>query len=54
MAFVLQHPQCTTAMEACATARVGNTRQTKKWPLAGLAVCACCGGSMTIARRDRY
>ncbi|MCZ4263015.1 recombinase family protein [Limimaricola sp. G21655-S1] len=32
----------------------GNTRQTKKRLLSGLAVCACCGGSMTIARRDRY
>ena len=33
---------------------VGNMRQTKKRLLSGLAVCACCGGSMTIARRDRY
>ena len=32
----------------------GNTRQTRKRLLSGLAVCACCGGSMTIARRDRY
>ncbi len=32
----------------------GNTRQTKKRLLSGLAVCACCGGRMTIARRDRY
>ncbi len=32
----------------------GNTRQTRKRLLSGLAVCACCGGNMTIARRDRY
>ena len=33
---------------------VGNKRQTKKRLLSGLVACACCSGTMTIARRDRY
>ena len=32
----------------------GNKRQTKKRLLTGLIKCGCCGGNMTIARKDRY
>jgi DNA invertase Pin-like site-specific DNA recombinase len=32
----------------------GNKRQTKKRLLTGLLKCGCCGGNMTIARKDRY
>jgi site-specific DNA recombinase len=32
----------------------GNKRQTKKRLLTGLVRCGCCGGNMTIARKDRY
>ncbi|VVT17277.1 Resolvase (fragment) [Roseovarius sp. EC-HK134] len=32
----------------------GNKRQTKKRLLTGLVKCGCCGGNMTIARKDRY
>ena len=31
-----------------------NKRQTKKRLLTGLLKCGCCGGNMTIARKDRY
>ena len=42
------------ALKAPYASRAGNKRQTKKRLLSGLIKCGCCGGGMTIARRDRY
>ncbi len=42
------------ALKARFASRAGNKRQTKKRLLSGLIKCGCCGGGMTIARRDRY
>ncbi len=36
------------------SSQAGNKRQTKKRLLTGLLKCGCCGGNMTIARKDRY
>lgn len=41
------------ALKSRFTSWAGNTRQTKKRLLSGLVVCACCGGTMTVARRNR-
>jgi len=42
------------ALKSRFTGWTGNKRQTKKRLLSGLVTCACCGGTMTVARRDRY
>ncbi len=42
------------ALRSRYASKAGNKRQTKKRLLSGLVVCGCCGGGMTIARRDRY
>ena len=42
------------ALKARFASQAGNKRQTKKRLLSGLIKCGCCGGGMTIARRDRY
>ena len=42
------------ALKARFASRSGNKRQTKKRLLSGLVKCGCCGGGMTVARRDRY
>lgn len=44
----------TQTLKARFASRAGNKRQTKKRLLSGLIKCGCCGGGMTIARRDRY
>jgi site-specific DNA recombinase len=36
------------------SSQAGNKRQSKKRLLTGLLKCGCCGGNMTIARKDRY
>ena len=36
------------------SSQAGNKRQTKKRLLTGLLKCGCCGGNMTIARKNRY
>ncbi len=42
------------ALKARYASHAGNKRQTKKRLLTGLIKCGCCGGNMTIARKDRY
>ncbi|MBL4871942.1 MAG: recombinase family protein [Rhodobacteraceae bacterium] len=42
------------ALKARYASHAGNKRQTKKRLLTGLVKCGCCGGNMTIARKDRY
>ena len=42
------------ALKSRYASHAGNKRQTKKRLLTGLLKCGCCGGSMTIARKDRY
>ena len=42
------------ALKSRYASQAGNKRQTKKRLLTGLIKCGCCGGSMTIARKDRY
>src|SRR6056297_4086589 len=41
-------------LKARYASHAGNKRQTKKRLLTGLIKCGCCGGNMTIARKDRY
>jgi hypothetical protein len=42
------------ALKARFAGWAGNTSQTKKRLLSGLITYACCGGTMTVARRDFY
>ena len=42
------------ALKSRYASHAGNKRQTKKRLLTGLVKCGCCGGNMTIARKDRY
>ena len=42
------------ALKSRSTGWAGNKLQTKKRLLSGLVTCACCGGAMTVAWRDRY
>ena len=42
------------ALKSRYASQAGNKRQTKKRLLTGLLKCGCCGGNMTIARKDRY
>ena len=42
------------ALKSRYASHAGNKRQTKKRLLTGLLKCGCCGGNMTIARKDRY
>jgi len=41
-------------LKARYASHAGNKRQTKKRLLTGLVKCGCCGGNMTMARKDRY
>jgi site-specific DNA recombinase len=42
------------ALKSRYASHAGNKRQTRKRLLTGLIKCGCCGGNMTIARKDRY
>ncbi|WP_294610491.1 recombinase family protein [uncultured Roseovarius sp.] len=42
------------ALKSRYASHAGNKRQTKKRLLTGLIKCGCCGGNMSIARKDRY
>jgi len=44
----------TQTLKSRYSSQAGNKRQTKKRLLTGLLKCGCCGGNMTIARKDRY
>ena len=44
----------TQTLKSRYASQAGNKHQTKKRLLTGLLKCGCCGGNMTIARKDRY